>query len=127
MTANTCLFLTDISFHFSSQGLEILAFPCNNFGGQEPAPNDEILSYARETKHATFPVFGKVECDNGDKTHELYRFLKSSVPGGVLGNGLKWNFAKFLVDADGKPVQRYLPIKAPADLSADIEKLLGNN
>lgn len=104
--------------------MEILAFPCNNFGGQEPAGNDDILLYARETKHATFPVLGKLECDNGAETHPLYKFLKSSIDGGILGNGLKWNFAKFLIDSNGVPVQRYLPIKNPADLEKDIEELL---
>ncbi len=67
---------------------------------------------------------GKLECDNGDMTHPLYKYLKSSIDGGILGSGLKWNFAKFLVDANGVPVQRYLPIKNPSDLEKDIEELL---
>jgi glutathione peroxidase-family protein len=66
--------------------LEILAFPCNNFGGQEPGTNEEIQSFAI-SKGAKFPVLGKVECDNGDKTIPLYQFLKEAVPGGILGNG----------------------------------------
>eukprot|EP01040_Poterioochromonas_malhamensis_P000720 gene720-769_t len=109
---------------YSSQGLEILAFPCNNFGGQEPAENLNILSFAREVKQATFPVLGKLECDNGEKTHPLYNFLKSSVSGGLLGSGLKWNFAKFLCDKDGVPVKRYLPISNPLSIEKDIVDLL---
>jgi glutathione peroxidase len=108
----------------SSKGLEILAFPCNNFGAQEPASKTDILNFAREVKHATFPVLGKLECDNGDKTHPLYKFLKSSLSGGVLGNGLKWNFAKFLCDENGVPVMRYLPISNPLSIEKDIVAIL---
>jgi glutathione peroxidase len=111
-------------FSGSSQGLEILAFPCNNFGAQEPASNNDILSFARETKHATFPVLGKLECDNGDKTHPLYKFLKSSLSGGILGNGLKWNFAKFLCDENGVPIKRFLPIANPISIEKDIVDVL---
>lgn len=108
----------------SPEGLEILAFPCNNFGGQEPGTDNEILSYAREVKEATFPILGKLECDNGEKTHPIYNYLKTSLDGGLLGQGLKWNFAKFLVDSEGKPVKRYLPIANPLSLESDIQELL---
>jgi glutathione peroxidase len=104
--------------------LEILAFPCNNFGNQEPGYNEAILSYARSEKAATFPVMGKLECDNGEQTHPLYKFLKSSLSGGVLGSGLKWNFAKFLCDAEGRPVKRYSPLYNPSSIEADILPLL---
>ncbi len=75
-------------------------------------------------KHASFPVLGKLECDNKDLTHPLYKFLKSSIDGGILGQGLKWNFAKFLCDANGVPVKRYLPINSPFSLEKDIVDLL---
>ena len=110
---------------YSSKGLEILAFPCNNFGAQEPGSNEAISEFATK-KGATFPVFGKLECENKDPTltHPLYRYLKSNVPGGMLGDGLKWNFAKFLVNAEGRPIKRYLPITKPATIAKDIEALL---
>ena len=65
-------------------GLEILAFPCNNFGGQEPKPNAEIQEFAKN-KGATFPIFGKVECENGSLTHPLFQYIKDNLPGGFLG------------------------------------------
>lgn len=110
---------------FSAQGLEILAFPCNNFGGQEPGTNEEIASFAAK-RGATYPVFGKMECEHTDpkQTHPLYQYLKSNVSGGWTGQGLKWNFAKFLCDADGKVIARYLPITSPKALEKDIAALL---
>jgi glutathione peroxidase-family protein len=110
------LFLFDIAF--SDKGLEILAFPCNNFGSQEPGTNEEILAFTK-SQGVTFPVIGKLECDNGDKTHPVYQYLKSSVSG-WSGAGLKWNFAKFLCDANGKPVKRYLPVTNPLSIEDDI-------
>jgi len=111
---------------FSSQGLEILAFPCNNFGSQEPGTNQEIELFATEKKGATFPVFGKLECEHSDpaQTHPLYQYLKTSVPAGITGQGLKWNFAKFLCDENGVPVDRYLPITSPFKIEKDIVDLL---
>jgi glutathione peroxidase len=109
----------------SPQGLEILAFPCNNFGGQEPESNDVISLFA-EQKGANYPVFGKLECENADAnlTHPLYKYLKSALPGGMLGSGLKWNFAKFLCDANGVPLKRYMPITSPTAIEKDIAELL---
>ena len=119
---------TDLSFICetrSSKGLEIFAFPCNNFGGQEPGTNEEIAAFAAK-KGATYPVFGKLECENKDPklTHPLYHYLKSHAPEGVMGQGLKWNFAKFLCDAEGKVIQRYLPITSPKGIEKDIQALL---
>jgi len=108
---------------YGKKGLEILAFPCNNFGGQEPGTNKEILEFAKG-KGATFPILGKLECDNGDKTDPLYQYLKSSVTGGLLGQGLKWNFAKFLCDSEGVPIQRYIPTTSPLAIENDIKALL---
>ena len=84
--------------------LFIMAFPCNNFGRQEPKENTEIAAFAKG-KGATFPMFAKVECDNGTKTDPIYADLINSTVG--KGEGLGWNFAKFLVDADGQVVQYY--------------------
>lgn len=106
----------------SSEGLEIFAFPCNNFGSQEPGTNDEILQFASE-KGAKYPVFGKLQCEAGDKTHPLYQYLTSSVSS-MIGSGLKWNFAKFLCDSQGIPVKRYLPVNSPLSIESDIVQLL---
>lgn len=109
----------------SVHGLEILAFPCNNFGGQEPGTHEEIMSYVRHNKHASFPIFGKVECDNRDQTHPLYVFLKQKIINSFFGPGLIWNFAKFLCDENGVPIKRYLPIQTPSSFEGDIIKALG--
>ena len=103
--------------------MEIFAFPCNNFANQEPGTNAEIKQFAAD-KGAKYPVFGKLECDNGLKTHPVYDYLKSSLSGGILGSGLKWNFAKFLCDANGVPVKRYLPTNSPLSIEQDIKDLL---
>ncbi len=105
--------------------LLFLAFPCNNFGGQEPGTNAEVLAFARN-KGFTAPVLGKLECQNGDKTHVLYQKLTSSISGGWLGAGLKWNFAKFLCDSNGVPRTRYLPTTSPLSMESDIKRLLEN-
>lgn len=110
---------------YSIHGLEILAFPCNNFGGQEPGSHEEIMSYVRHNKHASFPIFGKVECDNHAQTHPLFAFLKNKVIHKVFGPGLIWNFAKFLCDENGVPIKRYLPIQAPQSFEEDIKHVLG--
>ena len=102
-----------------------MAFPCDNFGGQEPDTNDVIELFAA-SKGANYPVFGKLECESKDanQTHPLYRYLKSTVSGGMLGQGMKWNFAKFLCDAEGVPLKRYLPITSPTAIEKDIQELL---
>jgi glutathione peroxidase-family protein len=107
----------------ASNGLEILAFPCNNFGKQEPGTNDEVLAFAQK-KGATFPVFGKLECENGDITHPLYQYLRGSLDNGLYGQGLKWNFTKFLCNAEGVPIKRYSPAQSPMSFEADILELL---
>ena len=124
------MFDSNLGFHcyfrllLRSEGLEVLAFPCDNFGNQEPAENSDIFEFATKTKGATFPVFGKLECDNGEKTHPLYKYLKSSLDGGLLGQGLKWNFSKFLCDKDGIPIKRFMPITSPMAIEKDISELL---
>ena len=108
---------------FRALGLEILAFPCNNFGGQEPGSNAQIHSFAK-SKGANFPILGKIECENGDQTAPVYSFLRNSVKCGMLGQSLKWNFTKFLCDADGVPVKRYGPTDSPMSFEKDIKKIL---
>ncbi|KAI4315408.1 hypothetical protein L6164_028222 [Bauhinia variegata] len=108
---------------YKNQGLEILAFPCNQFGEQEPGTNEQIVEFACTRFKAEFPIFDKVDV-NGDNTAPLYKFLKSS-KGGLFGDNIKWNFAKFLVDKDGNVVERYAPTTSPLSIEKDIKKLLG--
>lgn len=104
-------------------GLEILAFPCNNFGKQEPGTNDEIVTTAR-SKGATFPILGKLECENGDKTAPIFKYLKDTAEAGLLGKPLRWNFTKFICDAAGKPAHRFGPQDAPTSFEPTIVKML---
>ncbi|KAL1214811.1 putative phospholipid hydroperoxide glutathione peroxidase 6 [Cardamine amara subsp. amara] len=108
---------------YKDHGFEILAFPCNQFGGQEPGTNEEILQFACTRFKAEYPIFDKVDV-NGDNAAPIYKFLKSC-KGGLLGDGIKWNFAKFLVDKDGKVVDRYAPTTTPLSIEKDLKKLLG--
>ncbi|CAM2010561.1 glutathione peroxidase [Acanthopleuribacter pedis] len=107
---------------FKDQGLVILGFPCNQFGGQEPGGVAEIEQTCRINYGVTFQMFEKIEV-NGNGTHPVYKYLKKELPG-MLGNGIKWNFTKFLVGADGKPIKRFAPTTAPKDLVRDIKKAL---
>ncbi|KAJ6823265.1 putative glutathione peroxidase 2 [Iris pallida] len=107
---------------YKDKGFEILAFPCNQFGGQEPGSNDEIKEVACTRFKAEFPIFDKIEV-NGKEAAPLYKFLKSQ-KGGVLGDRIKWNFTKFLVAKDGKVVERYAPTTGPLKIEKDIQKLL---
>ena len=101
----------------------ILAFPCNQFGGQEPGNAEEIASFCSLTYDVTFPVMAKVEV-NGDGADPLYKHLKAEKPGLLGSKGIKWNFTKFLVDGAGKVVARYAPTDKPAALKGDIDKLM---
>ena len=104
---------------------EILGFPCNNFGSQEPGTDEEIQMFA-EKKGAKFPVLGKLECENGSVTHPLYLFLRSSLSGGILGPSLKWNFTKFLCDKNGIPIKRFGPTSSPLSFEKDIQELIAS-
>ncbi|CAK9213625.1 unnamed protein product [Sphagnum troendelagicum] len=101
---------------------EILGFPSNQFGGQEPGSNEQIKEFACTRFKAEFPLFDKINV-NGQNQAPLYKYLKSQ-KGGLLGNSIKWNFTKFLVDKDGKVVERYAPITSPSKIEKDIKKLL---
>ncbi|RDX73883.1 hypothetical protein CR513_46439, partial [Mucuna pruriens] len=107
---------------YKNQGLEILAFPCNQFGMQEPGSNQEIKQFACTRYKAEFPIFDKVDV-NGPFTAPVYQFLKSSA-GGFLGDLIKWNFEKFLVDKNGKVIERYPPTTSPFQIEKDIQRLL---
>ncbi|XP_020530839.1 phospholipid hydroperoxide glutathione peroxidase 1, chloroplastic [Amborella trichopoda] len=114
--------LTHIYEKYKPQGFDILGFPCNQFGGQEPGTNSEIKEFACTRFKAEFPIFDKVDV-NGPNTAPIYQFLKSST-GGFLGDVIKWNFEKFLVNRDGKVAERYSPTTSPFQIEKDIQKLL---
>ena len=105
------------------KGLEILGFPCNQFGAQEPGGEAEIEQFCELNYGVTFPMFAKVDV-NGDDASPLYRHLKSAKKGVLGSEAIKWNFTKFLVDREGNVVERYAPQVEPKALEADIGKLL---
>ena len=105
------------------KGLEVLGFPCNQFGAQEPGSEDEIASFCEVNYGVTFPLFAKIDV-NGKHAAPLYQHLKEARPGLLGSEAIKWNFTKFLVDAKGNVVERYAPNAEPASLAPDIEKLL---
>jgi glutathione peroxidase len=108
---------------YKQRGFEVLGFPCDQFGHQEPGSDDEIKSFCQLNYGVSFPLFSKIEV-NGPSTHPLFEFLKSK-KGGLLGDNIKWNFTKFLVDKKGGVVERYAPMTPPSAIEAQIEKLLG--
>ncbi|MBR6407207.1 MAG: glutathione peroxidase [Clostridia bacterium] len=114
--------LQDLYEKYQAQGLEILDFPCNQFGGQAPGTEEEIVDFCQSRYGVTFKQFAKI-CVNGENEAPLYAFLKSQ-KGGVLGSRIKWNFTKFLIDREGNVVDRYAPASAPEKLEDDIRKLL---
>jgi len=104
----------------TTRGLRILAFPCNQFGSQEPGTDKEIKMFAMGEYRVTFDMYSKIEV-NGDKAHPLWKYLKYKQPG-TLGDFIKWNFSKFIVDKQGQPVARYAPNVEPFDMKKDLEK-----
>ena len=128
-TASNCGFtpqyagLEALYQQYKERGLVVLGFPCNQFGAQEPGTAAEIASFCKMNYGVSFPLFAKIDV-NGDNTHPLYQHLKTSA-GGLLGSeGIKWNFTKFLVNRDGKVIERYAPATAPETIAKDIEALL---
>ncbi len=107
---------------YKEEGLEILGFPCNQFASQDPGNNAEIMSFCSLNYDVTFPMFSKIDV-NGENAHPLYQYLRKET-GGFLGDSVKWNFTKFLVDKEGNVVDRFASTKAPNKLSKDIEKVL---
>jgi len=108
---------------YKDDGLLILAFPCNQFCNQEPLSNEKIKNFCTSTYNVTFPIFSKIEV-NGNNTHPLYKFLKSSMEMFLGPPSVKWNFTKFLVDKEGNIVKRYSTIIQPFSIEDDISKLL---
>ncbi|XP_061344552.1 probable phospholipid hydroperoxide glutathione peroxidase [Gastrolobium bilobum] len=114
--------LSQLYAKYKEKGLEILAFPCNQFGAQEPGTNEQIQEFACTRFKAEFPIFDKVDV-NGGNADPLYKYLKSS-KGGLFGDDIKWNFSKFLVDKNGNVVERYAPTTSPLGIEKDLVKLL---
>ncbi|MBU3068205.1 glutathione peroxidase [Aestuariicella sp. G3-2] len=108
---------------YKDKGLEILGFPCNQFGKQEPGSSEEIGGFCERNFGVTFPLFAKVEV-NGDNAHPLFNHLKKQAPGVFGTESIKWNFTKFLVGRDGKVVKRFAPKDKPESLESAIEALL---
>jgi glutathione peroxidase len=108
---------------YRDRGFEVIAFPCNQFAGQEPGTAEEIGAFCSLNFGVSFPVMGKVEV-NGSGTTPLYRWLKAEAPGVLGTQAIKWNFTKFLIGRDGKVVRRYAPTDKPEALDADIAALL---
>ncbi len=106
-----------------AQGLEILGFPCNQFGKQDPGSNEEINEFCQLNYGVSFTMFDKIDV-NGRDANPLFKYLKKEAKGALGSRRIKWNFTKFLIDAEGNVVKRYAPTKSPEDIRDDIEKLL---
>jgi glutathione peroxidase len=128
-TASQCGFtpqyqgLEQLHRQFAGQPFEVLGFPCNQFGQQEPGDAADIGAFCERNFGVTFPLFAKIDV-NGDHAHPLYQHLKKSAPGILGTQGIKWNFTKFLVRKDGSIHDRYAPTTKPEDLADVIGKLL---
>lgn len=127
-TASKCGFtpqlkgLESLYKKYNDKGLEILGFPCNQFASQDPGTNKEISEFCLLNYGVTFTMFQKIDV-NGPNEHPLYKFLKETAKG-TLGNKIKWNFTKFLLDKEGNVIKRYAPSTTPDKIKSDIEKLL---
>jgi glutathione peroxidase len=108
---------------YHDRGFEVLGFPCNQFGSQEPGDADEIATFCSTTYDVTFPLFAKIDV-NGAKAHPLYEHLKSEAPGALGTKAIKWNFTKFLVNARGEVVERYGSSTTPEQIDKDVAKAL---
>ncbi len=107
----------------AQRGLSIIGFPCNQFGGQDPADNLQIHAYCQRNYGVTFVMAEKIDV-NGPQAHPLFKWLKKEAPGLLGSESVKWNFTKFLIDREGRVVRRYAPNDDPARLLPDIEALL---
>ena len=107
-----------------ADGFEVLGFPCDQFGHQEPGDEAEIREFCSLTYDVSFPMFAKIEV-NGDRAHPLYAFLKREAKGVLGSEAIKWNFTKFLVGRDGAVIGRYAPTTTPESIEADIKAALG--
>jgi len=129
-TASKCGFtpqfegLESLYQQYKDQGLVVVGFPCNQFGSQDPGSNDEIGAFCQKNYGVSFPMMAKTDV-NGADAHPVYKWLKEQ-KGGVLTDGIKWNFTKFLVDSKGQVIDRYAPTTKPEAIKNDIEQALTN-
>ncbi|MCT1796647.1 glutathione peroxidase [Helcococcus kunzii] len=127
-TASKCGFtpqfegLENLYKKYKDQGFTVIGFPCNQFGGQDPAENSKIASFCQLNYGVTFPMMAKIKV-NGKEEHPLYTYLKSQ-QGGILGERIKWNFTKFLISRQGEVVARFAPKTKPEEINGEIEELL---
>jgi len=130
-TASQCGFtgqyagLESLYRRYHGQGLEVLGFPCNQFGNQEPGGAEEIEEFCRSQYKVSFPLFAKIDV-NGATAHPLFQYLKAAAPGIMGSKAIKWNFTKFLVKKDGTVYRRYAPKTEPGELVTDVEILLAD-
>ncbi len=128
-TASKCGFtpqydgLENLYQDYKDKGLEVLGFPCNQFGGQEPGSADEIAEFCKVNFGVTFPLMAKIDV-NGDNASPLFDWMKKEAKGLMGSTSIKWNFTKFLIDRQGNVVKRYAPTDKPEAIARDIEKLL---
>jgi glutathione peroxidase len=128
-TASKCGFtpqfagLEEMYEKYREHGLEILGFPCNQFGKQDPGSNDEITEFCQLNYGVSFPMLGKIEV-NGRSADPLYKHLKKAAPGALGTRGIKWNFTKFLINRDGEVLKRFSPATTPAQIEKEIKQLL---
>lgn len=128
-TASECVFtpqyagLQALQDAYQTRGFDVLGFPCNQFGKQEPGDADEIGAFCESRFHVTFPMFEKIDV-NGANAHPLYRWLTAEKPGLLGTQAIKWNFTKFLLRRDGTIYKRYAPTTKPEEIRSDIETLL---
>ena len=130
-TASQCGFtpqykgLEQLQNKYSHEEFSVLAFPCNQFGGQEPGSNEQIVEFCSLNYGSTFPIFSKIDV-NGDNAHPLFKFLTTEKKGLLGTEKIKWNFTKFLINKDGEPVNRYGSSTTPEQIQTDIEKLINS-
>jgi len=108
---------------YHERGLEVLGFPCDQFGHQEPGDDAEIKKFCSLTYGVSFPMFAKIKV-NGENANPLYEYLKEALPGLLGLEAIKWNFTKFLIGKDGVPIKRYAPADKPESLEPDVEAAL---
>ncbi|QJQ02796.1 glutathione peroxidase [Herbaspirillum rubrisubalbicans Os34] len=118
--------LEAIHRQFQARGLEVLAFPCNQFGAQEPGNAEEIGAFCEKNYGVSFPLFAKIDV-NGEHADPLFQYLKKEAPGLLGSKAIKWNFTKFLVRRDGSVFKRYAPQTRPEEMISDIETLLAED
>jgi len=115
--------LEDLHRKYAGKGVEVLGFPCNQFGKQEPGNAEEIKNFCSINYDVTFPIFAKIDV-NGPAAHPLYNYLTREKGGGLLGRGIKWNFTKFLIGREGQVLGRFAPTFTPEQLDDVIAKAL---